>query len=98
MNNDLTSSIVIRKDIFIPSRQEDIVKYYQFLPKVNFYTKKVFGTRCLRNCVQGKDDQSSSFIEGSEDCSKGFIEKSIKSHQLNIDIEKVGPSKYHKTI
>jgi hypothetical protein len=36
MNNDLTSSVVIRKDLFIPSRQEDIVKHYQFLPKVQF--------------------------------------------------------------
>lgn len=37
MNNDLTSSVVIRKDIFIASRQEDIIKHYQFLPKVQIW-------------------------------------------------------------
>jgi hypothetical protein len=34
MISDLTSSVVIKKDLFIPSRQDDIVKHYQFLPKV----------------------------------------------------------------
>jgi hypothetical protein len=34
MISDLTSRVVIKKDLFIPSRQDDIVKHYQFLPKV----------------------------------------------------------------
>lgn len=53
MDNDLTSSVVIKKEIFIPSRQEDIIKYYQFFPKVKFLKFLVFGSGCLWDSLSG---------------------------------------------